>query len=169
MNNESIHDEQQPLNESEPSREESTRKVLILRAASLRLGVFEDEIATIAEWRKPTPLPQAPAAVLGVVSIQGRMLTVLDPWFLLGETNSIDGYSPTHIVALHGDEQLALAIECAEETIEVSKNDIQPAEQEDAGAVFGVVYHGDQEIFVLDLKELFPVAIKGRERRRRRF
>jgi purine-binding chemotaxis protein CheW len=142
--------------------------MLILRFASLRLGVFEDEIATVAEWRKPTPLPRAPAAILGVVSIQGRMLTVMDPWVLLGETKSIDGYSPTHIVALHGDEQLALAIECAEETMEVSKDDIQPPAQKTTG-VFGVVHQGDQEIYVLNVKELFPAAIKGRERRRRRF
>ena len=168
MKSEVIRDQQQLMNESEPSCEESTRRVLILRVASLRLGVFEDEIATVAEWRKPTPLPHAPAAVLGVVSIQGRMLTVMDPWVLLGETKSSAAYSPTHIVALHGDEQLALATECAEETVEISKDDIQAPAQKTT-AVFGLVRQGDQEIYVLQVKELFPAAIKGRERRRRRF
>jgi purine-binding chemotaxis protein CheW len=84
------------------------------------LGIFEDEIATIAEWRRPTPLPHAPPEVLGVVSIQGRMLTVLDPLSLFGETTTLLGFSPGILVALLGDEQIALAIETKGETLDLA-------------------------------------------------
>lgn len=108
-------------NDRMPKQRESTgelnsqsvvRRLQLLRAGALQLGIFVEDIATIAGWRKPTPLPQAPESVLGVVSIQGRMLTILD---------------------------------------------------------LGVVLRDGSEINVLNLDELFAIAIQGRERRRRRF
>ncbi len=150
----------------------STRKVQLVHAGLLRLAIFEDEIATIAEWRQPTPLPRATPAVLGIVSIQGRMLTVLDPVVLLRRAEGMDGpgsFIGGFIVALRGDEQLALAIENKLETLEVAAKDIQPPPETAARTVFGIVHHGEQIVSVLNLKELFPAAIRGRERRRRRF
>lgn len=150
----------------------STRKVQLVHAGLLRLAIFEDEIATIAEWRQPTPLPRATPAVLGIVSIQGRMLTVLDPVVLLGQAESMDGagsFIGGFIVALRGDEQLALAIENKAATLEVTAKEIQPPPETAGPTVFGILHHGDQIVTVLNTKELFPAAIRGRERRRRRF
>jgi chemotaxis signal transduction protein len=150
----------------------STRRVQLVHAGLLRLAIFEDEIATIAEWRQPTPLPRATPAVLGIVSIQGRMLTVLDPVVLLGQAESMDGprsFIGGFIVALRGDEQLALAVENKAETLEVTAEDIQPPPETATRTVFGIVHHADQIVSVLNLKKLFPAAIRGRERRRRRF
>src|SRR5712691_1479846 len=138
----------------------------LVRVGSLELGLFEDEIAIIAEWRKPVPLPRAPKPVLGVVSIQGRMLTVLNPLGLLGETAPDDGFS--RIIALRGAEQLALAVESVEQAIEVARAEIESPETS-AGPLLGILNHGELSIRVLDVKKLFPAAIQGRERRRRRF
>jgi len=140
----------------------------LVRVGSLELGLFEDEIAIIAEWRKPVPLPRAPKPVLGVVSIQGRMLTVLNPLGLLGETAPDDGFSPASIIALRGAEQLALAVESVEQAIEVARAEIESPETS-AGPLLGILNHGELSIRVLDVKKLFPAAIQGRERRRRRF
>ena len=68
-----------------------------------------NEVATVVSWRKPTPLPHPPAPILGVVSIQGRMLTVVDPAILFAEDGGQSARSS--IVALRGDEQLALAVD----------------------------------------------------------
>jgi purine-binding chemotaxis protein CheW len=137
-----------------------------VRAGSFRLGIFTDEIATLADWREPTPLPHAPPAVRGVVSIQGRMLTVLDPEILFGATSE---FSPAQIIALRGDEQLALAIEGTEGVVDVDQADIKPAEEMSSSTFLGVVNMGEQFVSVLDVKQLFHVAFQGRERRRRRF
>ncbi len=107
---------------------QTTRKLQLLSVGTLVLGVFEDEIATIAEWRRPTPLPQPPPAVLGVVSIQGRMLTVLDPVSLFGETTTRLGFPPGLLVALRGDEQIALAVESRGDTLDLAMQDIQPSD-----------------------------------------
>ena len=41
-------------------------------------AVFTDQIDATAEARPVAPLPKAPASVVGVVCVRGRMLTVLD-------------------------------------------------------------------------------------------
>ena len=138
------------------------------RAGTQLFGIFEDEIATVAEWRAPAPLPHAPSAVLGVVSIQGRMLTVLDPVRVLDETPVQNGLSWNSIVALRGDEQLALAVEQELEAVEVAQSG-QQNPPGDNRAVCGVLRNGDQTINVIEVKELFSTAMRGRERRRRRF
>ena len=126
--------------------------------------MFTDEVMTIADWRAPAVLPHAPAAVLGVVSIQGRMLTVLDLSQLLEQPRLSQG--PSHILALRGDEQLALAIDEPGETIE---HTFVAAPEADGKLISGVINYDGDEISILNVRELFATAIQGRERRRRRF
>lgn len=148
---------------------QTTRKLQVMSVGSLVLGVFEDEIATIAEWRRPSPLPHAPRAVLGVVSIQGRMLTVMDPLHLFGETTGRLGFSPGILVALSGDEQIALAIEHTGEKLDLTMNDIRPSSDKANRVIAGVFRYGDQLVNVIQITGLFPAALRGRDRRRRRF
>lgn len=137
----------------------------IFRRGNARFALLTDEIAAIAEWRQPTPLPQAPPAVLGVVSVQGRMLTVLDPAILLEEAAA--GGSTNHfIVTLRGDEQLALLVDEKGETVPAEVGLQSTAAN---GAMRGVIKHQENEIGVLDSTKLFGLAIRGRERRQRRF
>ena len=148
---------------------QTARKLQLLSVGSLVLGVFEDEIATIAEWRKPTPLPYGSPGVLGVVSIQGRMLTVLDLLPLLGETANGDGASRGFLVALRGDEQIALTVEEKGETLELATTDLRPPSEPASRVVYATFSYRGQLIKVIDVKELFPSALRERQRRRRRF
>jgi chemotaxis signal transduction protein len=163
-----------------------SRKLQLVRAGASQFGVFADEIATIVAWRQPTPLPQAPKPVLGVVSVQGRILTVLDLALLTGgETAQSDSESEasgdaagaahnaapkesdafhSNLVALRGDEQLALAVADVGESIELVDGF---AAQPENGKL--VLQRDGAQITILNPKELFPTAIQGRERRRRRF
>ncbi|MGH9901668.1 MAG: chemotaxis protein CheW, partial [Pyrinomonadaceae bacterium] len=63
--------------------ERERRELLVMQAGGRLFAVFADEAGGVTEASAPTPLPQAPAAVLGVVSVRGKMLTVLDPLRLL--------------------------------------------------------------------------------------
>lgn len=150
---------------ADSERLESPPALHIFTRGSARFALFAEEIATIAEWSRPTPLPNATAAVAGVVSIQGRMLTVLDPAVLLDESKDKGG-DPGLIAALRGDEQLALIIDAKGEpsTVEIDR---QAAAAN--GAVLGFIKHQGDLIRVLDVKKLFALAIRGRERRQRRF
>lgn len=147
------------------------RALQIVSAGSSQFGVYVDEIATISDWREPAPLPHAPKSVLGVVSIAGRMLTVLELATLAPEevvSKDAARQIPVHIVALCGDEQLALAVDAVGEVIQLA-NSALSAGPETVLDILAVVRHENTDVHVVNLKRLFPTAIQGRERRQRRF
>ena len=156
--------------DSEVASKPIARKLQLVRAGTSQFGVFADQIATIVAWRPPTPLPNAPKAVLGVVSVQGRMLTVIDLASLPGGEMPSDALdSPSSLVALRGDEQLALAVNEVGEGIELESGDFNAQPQHAGKLLLGVLQRNGAPIKILNLRELFPTAIQGRERRRRRF
>jgi purine-binding chemotaxis protein CheW len=177
MNNDPI-DKTQAFDDAAPAARQ--RRLQLVRAGSSQFGIFADEIAAIVVWRQLTPLPHAPKAVLGVVSVQGRMLTVLDLASLSGveatqfdEPNDASGAAASNalssLVALRGDEQLALAVAQVDESIVVDNGEFG-AQVENAGRlILGVLQRDGARIKILNLRELFPAAIQGRQRRRRRF
>jgi purine-binding chemotaxis protein CheW len=142
-----------------------TRDVRVMFAGSQCLGLFADDIEAIAEWRTPTPLPDAPAGVLGVACIRGRMLTVLEAGVLVGAGASNER---TKVVALRGDEQIGLAIERIGDVVRIAAEEMKPAPEKNS-LVLGVASHAGQSIAVLDSGQLFATAMRGRERRRRHF
>jgi purine-binding chemotaxis protein CheW len=157
------------LTETAAEQQRERRELLVFRTGPRLLGVFADEADSVTQWKEPTPLPRAPDAVLGVVSVRGFMLTLLDPLALLGERRGDEPATPSFIVALRGDEQLALAVDRAERIIEIFIDEVEPLARSDAASLLtGVVGRERELIAVLDLKELFMTATRGNERRRRR-
>jgi len=136
-------------------------------------AVFAEQVDGTAEARTPAALPNAPPAVLGVVCMRGHMLTVLDPIAVLtGEPFGWPASLPA-VIALRGDEQLALAAQSCRDTITIAAEDIQPSSQSNndglENAVLGIARYGGEEIAVLRVDNLFAAAVRRKERRRRRF
>jgi chemotaxis signal transduction protein len=133
---------------------------------TIDVAVPEDHIMTVVDWTEPTQLPFGPRAILGVICVQGRMFTVLDLIKLLRpETEGVT--TARLIMALRGDEQLALAVDTAE-TIDIPVTNIRSADQNSTGLLRETLTHEGREWQVLNLDELFNSLIQGRERRRRR-
>jgi chemotaxis signal transduction protein len=140
-------------------------------------AVFANQVEGAAEAKVPAPLLRAPPAVLGVVCVRGRMLTVLDPVALVtGEAASWPDALP-NVIALSGDEQLAVAARDRLDTITIAATDIQPPALRDDGGdpqnpnevELGIARYGGEEITVLSVVHLFAAAMRRKERRRRRF
>ena len=151
--------------------EPQLRDLFSFAAGEATFAVFAEDVEATAERSRPAQLPHAPPAVLGIVSVRGRMVTTLDP---LAVINGGAGEWATElpwVVALRGDEQLALAADSLGETITIAAADIEP-NVETAGsspAILGIARHGGQEIIVFNKTHLFSAAVRRRERRRRRF
>ena len=167
MNNEEIDNPQNSLNEV--SAKGVVRKLQLFRTGSFHFGIFANDIAAIVAWREPTPLPHAAKSILGVVSVQGRMLTVLDLARLTGHEAASNDARAQHLIALRGDEQLALAIQALGETVELAEDVVSAIQETGEPLVLGVLHREGGETNILNPKELFSTAIQGRERRRRRF
>lgn len=146
-------------------------ELLLAQAGAWHIGLLTSDVESVATWRSPVPLPHAPPAVLGVVNVRGRMLTLLDPAVLLGEGNSkATKFQPAFIIELRGDEQLALAVTRVDDTIGIFAAEIELSMEAAAGAniMRGIVQGAHGQTIVLDPGELFPAAMRGAERRRSR-
>jgi chemotaxis signal transduction protein len=129
------------------------------------LAVREEEVLTVADWTEPTPLPFAPSSVLGIASIHGRMFTVVDMDVLLETESTIE--KPGFILALRGDEQLAIAAKNADQIVE---SDVEVETQEStSNLVRGTFSVNGRTASLLEVENLFAGVIRGRERRQRRF
>lgn len=136
------------------------RELLLARVGGRLFGLFADEAASVSKWRQPTPLPRAPLAVLGVASVSGRMLTVIDPLLLLGDRRAEDA-PPQFLVALRSDEQLALAVDRAERIIEISTDEIEMDHHHQAQLASGLVRFDGTQIPVLNVAGIFAIAMNA--------
>jgi len=96
-------------------------------------------------------------------------LTVLDLAQLSPQANDQLASPAEYLVALRGDEQLALAVTAVSETIELSTTELAALQPSDVGFTLGVLVRNGDQIFIVNTKELFATALQGRERRDRRF
>lgn len=158
----------QALEQAEDADEGRERRDLIIARAGARLfGIFADEAAGVTKWHEPVPLPRAPQGVFGIVSVRGRMLTVLDPLHALGLGESAEQGEPRYLLALRGDEQLALAVDATESIIEIFTDEIQPVEH-GTSVAHGHITREGERIAILKTEEIFAAATLGTERRRQR-
>lgn len=149
------------------------RGLCVLRAGGRTFAVYAEEVEAVAEDLRPAPLPFAPPTVLGVVALRGRARTLIDPAAL----TRADGESPPSrpaddgegfaVVALRGDEQLALAAVTVEPSVEVAAGDIASGVADEPFAL-GVVRLGQVTALLIDPSKIFEAAMRGTERRRKR-
>jgi chemotaxis signal transduction protein len=152
------------------ARPREERGALLMRAGGLAFAVYADECEGLTPWAEPAPLPHAPAAVLGVVSVRGRMRTVLDPARLfetLGRAPQPRPEKYTHIASLAGDEQLALASEAAAR-VTLDSRDLSPAHDAASLPARATFSNAGEIVYLLDPARLFDAAMTGTERRRHR-
>lgn len=153
--------------------EPQLRDLFAFSAGNRIFALFEDQVEGTAEGKRPARLPHSPPGVLGIVCVRGRMLTTLDPVVLVGDEPATWPNELPWVIALRGDEQLALAADSLGETVTISDTDIEPSEAnqpEHVDAVLvGVARYGGEKLTILNAGSLFSAAFKRPERRRRRF
>jgi chemotaxis signal transduction protein len=155
-----------------------------MRSGARLFAVYADEVEATSENLTPTPLPFSPAPVRGVVSQRGRILTLIDPLPLLHGVTTTDApaadaaqtFAPpaSHtiapfVVALKGDEQLALSVEAVEREIELYDDEAEAATNAPGNSLLRrIIEHNTHAVALLDPARLFDAAMQGVERRRRR-
>jgi chemotaxis signal transduction protein len=171
------------LSRAERANGAPLRRLFVMRSGARLFAVYADEVEATSENLTPTPLPFAPAAVRGVVSQRGRILTLIDPLPLLSGATSTGAHaagaqtfaSPaTHtpapfVVALKGDEQLALSVESIEREVELYETEADDVPDASGSSLLRrtIAYH-THAIALLDPARLFDAAMQGVERRRQR-
>jgi purine-binding chemotaxis protein CheW len=155
------------VNESEAAE---LRDLLPFTIGGRTFALFTDQVDGTAENKPFATLPRAPAAVVGVVCVRGRMLTVLDPAAVLDSQVPQWAQILPYVIVLSGDEQLGLVAESCRDTITISAADIEmPGDSgQSQSFLIGLVRYAGEEMLILDSARLFGRAVRRRERRRRR-
>ncbi|HZG53174.1 MAG TPA: chemotaxis protein CheW [Pyrinomonadaceae bacterium] len=162
------------------------RRLFVMRSGARLFAVYADEVEATGENLTPTPLPFAPAPVRGLVSQRGRILTLIDPLSLLPPSTppaapaaagaqaaaspAPPPAAPAVVVALKGDEQLALSVESIEREIELYDTEAETEAADAPGNSLlrrSIPYHA-HAVALLDPARLFDAAMQGVERRRQR-
>jgi len=169
-----ITSEKPPAESTHPSAEDGAElhDLLPFTIGEQTFAVFTDQIDATVEARPVARLPRAPAAVVGVVCVRGRMLTVLDAAVILQANEQQWTQTLPFVIVLRGDEQVGLVAETCRDTVTISAEDIEPAKSagnSDPPMALGTVTHGGESVIILDAARLFRCAVQRRERRRRRF
>jgi chemotaxis signal transduction protein len=179
----------------DPARD--ARELFAFGAGGRLFAVYAEEADGVAEGLTPAPLPHAPAAVLGVVSVRGRVRTLLHTPALVAASGAQaathgaaqsashedahareeheDAHAledaPTHaprfVVALRGDEQLALAADSIEGVINVNLDSLSASDKREPPLAAALEHEG-RLVQLLDTSRLFDAAMRGTERRRPR-
>jgi len=143
-----------------------TRELFVLTAGGQAFAVRAEEAEGLAEGLSPAPLPHAPAAVLGVVSVRGHMRTLLYLPALFSQADAPEGV-PRFVVALRGDEQLALAADSVEGVVAFDADSFSLSDSPDSPPD-ATLEHEGRRVRLLDASRLFDAAMRGTERRRPR-
>jgi purine-binding chemotaxis protein CheW len=135
-------------------------------------AVFTDQIDATADARPVAPLPKAPAAVVGVVCVRGRMVTVLDAAAILNGAQTQWPATLPFVLVLRGDDQVGIVADTIRDTVTISAEDIEATDSTDdpnPPVALGAVTYAGERMVILDAVRLFRRAVQRRERRRRRF
>ena len=104
----------------------STRQFLTFRLAGERFGISIDSIVEILKYRLATPVPRADPTVHGIVSVRGRIITVIDGRLRLGFPGGAVDPASRIIVVHDGDELVGVLVDKVIEVIRLPEDAVAP-------------------------------------------
>lgn len=138
-------------------------ELLMFAMAGEQYAIDIERIAEIINPRKPTPVPNAPPAVVGIISLRGTIVTMLDLRRELGHDSSYTAGPETRTIVVEDRGGLAgFVVDRVLRVVKVAVSEIQShpvvslAEQRDA--IRGVFRHGSALTVILDIEKLLGAS-----------
>ena len=108
-----------------------------------------------------TPVRRAPADVLGIINLRGRIVTVIDPALRMGLAAFEPGRSNRILIADCGDEPIGLIVSRVVDVLPVERDQLLPPPsnlRQLLGGFLGQVFrHQEHVVSILDLTALMTV------------
>ena len=119
-------------------------------------------VREIRSWTRPTPLPQAPSCMKGVINLRGTVLPVMDLAQRLGLPPREQNARDVIIVVKHGKTMTGLLVDAVSDIIPITSDALQPPPDASHGGNSGVVSAltlvDERMIRVLDLNATVSLA-----------
>jgi len=117
-----------------------------------------DDVREIVRLDTPTPVPGAPPDVLGIISLRGSIVTVLDGCRRLGLAGGNRGPDQRLVILRDEDENIGVRIDALRDVLDLDSSDLMPPPAGPGGAhrdpVLGVLYRDHGFITLLDAGKL---------------
>lgn len=133
-------------------------RLLVFRLGAERFALTLSAVDEAIELPALQRVPDSPAAILGVASLRGSLVTVYDPRALLNISAALDGAA---LVFRHDGRCVALAVDDVYDAITVEEHEVRPAPGVGSGdgILIGVIRRDEELIAVLDVTALLDAAI----------
>lgn len=130
-------------------------EVLVFRLERERFGLYLKDIVEIVSAVALVPLPSAPPVVLGIFSLRGDVVAVLDPRLRFGYLPRATGPGDHLVVCQLPERRVALRVDQVEGILDVAPGDIKPIEQIEAATrqVAGVAQLPEGLLLIHELAE----------------
>ncbi|MCM3666387.1 chemotaxis protein CheW [Mesobacillus subterraneus] len=131
------------------------RTFIIFKARGAEYGIDLQKVVSIERNSKVTTLPQVPDYMVGIVSIRGKVIPVIDSNFLLFQKYLQGEEEPRYILLEVQGSTIALMVESTNEILEIEDSLIKPVEMMNANYwIEGVALKGDRIISIIDSGEM---------------
>jgi purine-binding chemotaxis protein CheW len=150
--------------EPSPSPEEPRREYLAVRLAT---ESYAFPIERIREIQKPLPItevPRAPREVVGILSLRGEVVPVIDPRVRLDLPRPEPTRTARVVIVDPGDGPCALVVDQVLGVVHLGSSDVEPVPRglaSEPDLLTGVARSGEQMLVLLDLATLLaPGAVR---------
>lgn len=131
------------------------QRLLRFDLAGTPYAVPVDRVREIVRMRALTPIPRAPAAVRGVISLRGQILQVVDLGLRLGLAARPPDPASRIVVAHDGDGRVAgLLVDAVAEVLPVAEQALCPVPPGDSRAVEALFLQNDRFVSLVDLDRI---------------
>jgi purine-binding chemotaxis protein CheW len=136
--------------------DDERQSVVLFELGPETYAVRVEQVRRVVPPAEPVRLPGAPAQVLGVITLRGAVVAVIDPKVVLGLPPVDVGRRTRVLVTDVGASPTGLLVDSVRDVVDVTPDAFQPVPDDPPGApgVAGVVRVGERTIVLLDAAAL---------------
>lgn len=133
-------------------------RLVVFKLDGQRYALPVDHVQEIQQIVRPTKLPDASKALLGMIDLRGRVLPLIDLRLVLGMSAGLYNLQTPMIIGKTGEYLVALVVDDVDDVVDVSTECMQKpsAMHELADRMIGVCRLGEGLVFVLDVAKIVP-------------
>ena len=141
--------------------EQHLRELLRVEVDGTPYALPIERVREIVRLRPITPIPRVPPIVLGVISLRGEIVQVLELRQALGAGTAKPGRR-ARIVVMHGDENevAGLLVDAVSEVMRVAEGELAEPPGEPSPCVRAICRRGDRFVSLIDPEPVLELALR---------
>jgi purine-binding chemotaxis protein CheW len=124
---------------------------------SSEFAISINDVREIRAWSGVTPLPNAPAFILGVMNLRGAIVPIVDVRYRFGMGKTEPSRLHVVIVSAVGDHPVGLLVDGVSDILDATSDDVRPLPDEaasEASGLLGVLAFRDSLAGIVDVSHL---------------